>query len=75
MCVLQKEKGNANNLQAMCQVAISIWEIRLKLQGCTVRCYGLRDVSRILKTQDIKIRHILLVCNSTKGNQVSLPCV
>ena len=39
------------NLQAMCQVAVSIREVRLEFQGCAVRCNGLWDVSRILKVK------------------------
>lgn len=37
-----------NNLQAMCQVAISIREVWLQFQGCAVGRNSLWDVSRIL---------------------------
>lgn len=37
------------NLQAMCQVAVSVREVWLEFQGCAVRRNGLWDVSRILK--------------------------
>lgn len=35
----------------MCQVAVSVREVRLEFQGCAVRCNGLWDVSRILKVK------------------------
>lgn len=40
-----------NDLQAVSQVTISVREVWLQLQGCSVRLDSFRDVSRVLQQQ------------------------
>lgn len=44
----RKTREAFKDLQAVCQVAVSIRKVRFQFQGCAVRCNGLWDVSRIL---------------------------
>lgn len=40
-----------HNLQAVSQVAVSVWEVWLQLQGCSVRLDSFRDISGVLQEQ------------------------
>lgn len=40
-----------NDLQAVSQVTVSVREVWLQLQGCSVRLDSFRDVSRVLQQQ------------------------
>lgn len=58
------------DLQAVCQVAVSVRKVRFQFQGCAVRCNGLWDVSRILtvkKPISLKIK-VHEVAKNRTGN-------
>ena len=45
-------------LEAMGQIAVCIWEVRLQLQGCSIGCNSFWDVSRILQTSNYLLQNL-----------------